>query len=448
MKIKLFFCILLAALSFTSLRGAINDGLVFYLPLDEGPGQNLYERVSGDQVNFYKNGMDVSPTWSPSIVFNSYQRDYITGASTLGMATSNEITNAVTLCAWIKPQFFGQWLGIITKGDSKAPFSLTMWDDGGINFLANSYEPTGWVGDGNWVSSLKMDTTKTDIWYHVAATYDGSKIRFYLDGEKDPLETEVAITFGSVNERIYVGVDFPGGQEFFDGQIRGAGIYNRALSDAEILDLYNGIEPNPSPAQLDGSYTGLWIGQASLNEVREVNSGTWSATPHEFDQRILLHIADDGKATLLSTATIMQTRASLPDLPETVIVSDPLLIPSYDGVTPRGGKMVGQRFSSSSVLIPGGLTEMIRSGERLSVQLKLAATDPLNPFRHKYHPDLKNGYDLERTLKFSVPASDSPADHEFTGDFSDTIEGLHKAALDARGTVTFTRVSTSGQLND
>ena len=110
--------------------------------------------------------------------------------------------------------------------------------------------------------------------------------------------------------------------------------------------------------------------------------------------------------------------------------------------------MVGQRFSSATIPMAGESALLSQSGETLSADISLAPADPLNPFRHKYHPDLKNGYDIGRTLSFTVPAGDSPVDNEFTGAFSETITGLHKDSLEARGSVTFIRVSTSGQLND
>ncbi|UCG51793.1 MAG: DUF1349 domain-containing protein, partial [Candidatus Latescibacterota bacterium] len=75
-------------------------------------------------------------------------------------------------------------------------------------------------------------------WYHVAATYDGSKMRIYKDGE------EIAITdkTGTVDTNAGVGVAIgdqpPGtGDRPFDGLIDDLRIYDRGLDSTEVVAL-------------------------------------------------------------------------------------------------------------------------------------------------------------------------------------------------------------------
>jgi hypothetical protein len=75
-------------------------------------------------------------------------------------------------------------------------------------------------------------------------TYDGVKIRFYLNTVPDSTEPGQVLRFGVVNEPLYIGADFPGGDEFFKGTIRDVRVYGRALSDAEIKTI-SGINTAP-----------------------------------------------------------------------------------------------------------------------------------------------------------------------------------------------------------
>ena len=198
-----------------------------------------------------------------------------------------------------------------------------------------------------------------------------------------------------------------------------------------------------APFRFDPSLTGLWIGSANLDEVKEVASGNWSAAPATFPQTLILHVDGSGIGHLLQEATLMKTRDSIPEM---VVVNQPESIPNYDGVVPRGGKLVGQRFSCSSLALSGGKASLSADNGWLSVTSQLAAAHPINPFRHKYHPDLAVGREIERTIRIQLTNGDSPSDHVVTGILQESVSGIHKDAIDARGPITFTRVSPSGQL--
>ena len=69
-------------------------------------------------------------------------------------------------------------------------------------------------------------------WQHVAATYDGTTARFYIDGTQVASRAVAGSVGGSDTWRIGAYGSRPGG--FFDGLDRRVRIYNRALSAAEI----------------------------------------------------------------------------------------------------------------------------------------------------------------------------------------------------------------------
>ena len=76
-------------------------------------------------------------------------------------------------------------------------------------------------------------------WQHAAVTYDGSRVRFYLNGVLDANQPQVQLRFGVADEPLVIGADFPGGDEFFAGTIRSARVYGRALTASELISVEN-----------------------------------------------------------------------------------------------------------------------------------------------------------------------------------------------------------------
>jgi GH43 family beta-xylosidase len=173
-----------------------------------------------------------SPVWTnPGLKLNGVT-DYVD----CGAAIGNDVQTALTLAAWIRADAFVDWAAVIAKGTNTEPYAMQIWHDGSLRFTANWGAPGGGAGGNSWNSNFKM---ATNAWYHVAITYDGVTLRFYLNGSVDSYQPAAALRFGVVNEPLTLGADLPGGHEFFPGTIRDARVYGRALNSAEILALVN-----------------------------------------------------------------------------------------------------------------------------------------------------------------------------------------------------------------
>lgn len=148
--------------------------------------------------------------------------------------------------------------GNILNFEGNAPYTLAVW--------FNSFYPTyGWprvisreifspnrngyliyieksnnlIGTERWVNGTAVRITTRvifNVWNFAVATYDGSKLRFYLNGNKiaEANDTRSMITF-SANLTIGCASTM---YDFFYGIIDEVMIFNRALSDAEISRLY------------------------------------------------------------------------------------------------------------------------------------------------------------------------------------------------------------------
>ena len=88
---------------------------------------------------------------------------------------------------------------------------------------------------GGWTSCASTPTVATDTWSHLAATYDGSNIRIYINGD---LENTCAKT-GSISNfaGFSIGSARATADEELPGDLDDARLYEYALSDSDIAGL-------------------------------------------------------------------------------------------------------------------------------------------------------------------------------------------------------------------
>ena len=123
------------------------------------------------------------------------------------------ITEEITLSARINPNSFDDWDGIVVKGKTNAPYAMQLSGDGSLRFTANARNPLGGVGSGSWDSHTKISANQ---WSDVAVTYDGTSLRFYINGQLDSNVVTTNLTFGTNDEKLFIGADLPGKNEFFE----------------------------------------------------------------------------------------------------------------------------------------------------------------------------------------------------------------------------------------
>lgn len=222
---------------------SLEDGLVVWLKLDEKVGSE-----AADSSQNENHGTLVgNPQW-------------VDGKIEGGLALQNESTDddnqwveilpqvnqnmvdVVTLAAWVNADRFRNGDGVITKGQNITSYALRLWGDGKVMFTANFGEPFGFVGSGDWLSAGSIGV---NVWHHIAVTYDGTQVRFYIDGVFDGNEIPVELVFGRATQPLFIGADFPDDNQYFDGRVDDIRVYNRALSAAEVATL--AAFPNEPP---------------------------------------------------------------------------------------------------------------------------------------------------------------------------------------------------------
>jgi hypothetical protein len=86
--------------------------------------------------------------------------------------------------------------------------------------------------DGAVLGVAGRSANPIGVWSYVALTYDGSRLRLFVDGRQAASQPTTG-TIAAARNPLWLGGNHPFG-EFFDGLIDEARVYDRALSDAEI----------------------------------------------------------------------------------------------------------------------------------------------------------------------------------------------------------------------
>lgn len=221
---------------------------------------------------------------------------------------------------------------------------------------------------------------------------------------------------------------------------------------------------------LDPSTVGLWYGTIDVNKVCEVHADSDDAvtptdTPYAFSLPVILHVDASGSVNLLSEVTIMQYPISSEKYGERVLITDQNKLSDYEGVIRRKGRLVGARISSPGFPLEyvngemeteHAMTGGVSIGGSVAAALTYASDHPVNPYRHLYHPDADEGYEITRTITMTFDTI-SEADQintdpelgvtKLTGVYNESVSGLHKATLYTEGTFTLHWINDVSILN-
>jgi hypothetical protein len=135
------------------------------------------------------------------------------------------ISNAITVAAWVYAEDFMQSGFVVTKNPVNAQWALFFESD---RFLK-------WRG-GGMDNNVKCPAPSNGAWHHIVGKQEGTAGSLYVDGVLSASGTLSAI--GNGPNSINIGRFDSGDHWYFSGQIDEVRIYNRAVSDAEISQLF------------------------------------------------------------------------------------------------------------------------------------------------------------------------------------------------------------------
>jgi hypothetical protein len=241
-----------------SFKTWVEPNFISWWKFDEGSGDIASDSAGGTD------GVIHEANWTSGQIENALSFDGIDDYVSAADESSLDISGAVTVSAWVKlnDDVNNQAIaGKVTSGGgySGGGYHLvfssgTGYSDGTFRLVFKKADGDAGTGSGNYgintnwdrVVSEKNDWT-TDIWYHVAGIWDGTTdsggMKIYINGMPDANHTASQEEMLTNNHSLQIGRTLytsPSNQ--FDGIIDDVRIYNRALSDEEVEQLYeNGL---------------------------------------------------------------------------------------------------------------------------------------------------------------------------------------------------------------
>jgi hypothetical protein len=196
-------------------------GLVAAYSFNAGTGS-----VAADSSGRGNNGTISGATWVTGKYGKALSFNGSSSVVTIPDTSSLDLTNGVTLEAWVSPSTLGtSWRTVVFKERTGGmEYALYANQDTGV--------PVGQVYMGGERNATGTARLATGAWTHLALTYDGAALRVYVNGA---LVRSVAQT-GSMTPstgplRIGGNGIWP---EWFAGAIDEVRVYNRALGATEL----------------------------------------------------------------------------------------------------------------------------------------------------------------------------------------------------------------------
>ena len=184
-----------------------------------------------------------TPTYNAngSFSFDYIQTEFVTFANTNSLMFLNLLP--YTLEAWIYPTIdpgAGNWTGIFNRESSDVGAVRDGYNifvvQSGSNVLISSerFAAGSVVSAGEYIVIASF----LNVWHHVLATFDGSVVKFYRNGI---LKQTSGTTVTNMTNNIQTLQIAQRGGQYFRGNISNAKIYNRALTQSEVLQNFNAL---------------------------------------------------------------------------------------------------------------------------------------------------------------------------------------------------------------
>ena len=228
-----------------------NEGLVLYLPFEEGSGS-----IAGDLSPEGNDGAINGAAWIVDGKIGSALSFEVGNYVEVAHSASLSITDEITVMAWTNMRVGASGeMAIVSKGTwavNDLPYELTenptgviywqFYDDAGRDTCSPNSPPVG-------------------EWHHIAATYDGEIFKCYIDGQLGE-EWAYAGTMPENAASVTIGKRSKSAGTYFNGLIDEVVIFSRSLREDEVNEAMEGISAAIEPA---GKLTATW---GSIKEER------------------------------------------------------------------------------------------------------------------------------------------------------------------------------------
>jgi hypothetical protein len=151
-----------------------------------------------------------------------------------------DLVSAYTLQAWINPHNVAKWTQsiLMKRASGYSTINYEFWqtyDKAGSHFY-----------DGDFRGVLTSEVLTANSWYYLASTWDGNYMKIYVNGSLVATSIDLSSYTPPINDlSLQIGGETSVSTWYFDGLIDEVAIWDRALTDTEIRDVYGNIVPVP-----------------------------------------------------------------------------------------------------------------------------------------------------------------------------------------------------------
>jgi hypothetical protein len=276
-----------------------------YWRLNEASGTTALNTGSGVGLNGTYTSTTLGTAGPRSPAFGGFEANNnaptFNGTASYAAVNNGLLNNrgSFTIAGWIRPVAIGNRIGLFGQNDCVEfgfinPTTLQCW----------TFDPGGSV---NVTYGQPLGT-----WHHVTAVGNGSNIRIFIDGILAGTGGGTTANYGSsaFNFNIGGGGIFDNATNFFNGQIDEVLAYHRALSDAEILSLYQaGLSP-VSASVIPFVNTDVNAAMSNINATAYIRIPFVIANPTNVSLITLRMRYDDGFAASINGTELV--RANTP----------------------------------------------------------------------------------------------------------------------------------------
>jgi len=241
-----------------SLSWAADQRLVAYYSFEQGSGAQ-----AKDESGRGNHGKIHGASFAKSLKGHALCFDGADDFVDCGAGESlQQLELAGTIELWVKPEEFQGGLVNWSNGsggpDQRLVMAFKTREGEATEFTHRAADGTVL---GKHAREYDLDMPDKNVWNHVALTFDGGTITYHLDGRMRRVHSQQFARAVLKDIPLWIGRCQGLGKEFFKGTIDEVRIYNRALSDGEILAHYQ------EDAALFGKDTSVFKKPGIMTEV-------------------------------------------------------------------------------------------------------------------------------------------------------------------------------------
>jgi len=296
---------------------SLSTGLVGYWPLDGSVTNWATGKTNDISGNGYAGDLSTMSTSSSPIAGKIGQAFNFDGSSNnvvIPSTVNNSITGpGITVSVWTKVRgstFGGGIPAFVTgqfPGSGNIPFALAGNQTGGSPTTVGA----GFY-NGSWHVTNEIGTFPFGQWTHIVGTYDGSTIKLYINGALNNSTADGA-GLPTAAQPWNIGKRWDNA-DYINGSIDDVRIYNRALAQGEVAQLYklgtwNAGHSNPTA--VSNGLVGYWPLDGSTinwttNTTQDVSGNGYSATLNLISTSSAPIFGQIGQALYFGTTTAVR----------------------------------------------------------------------------------------------------------------------------------------------